>query len=155
MDVAVPKNTEQFTPERAQNIDFAVAAEALAREHEMLANLQGADSSRVDGLVRDVGAIKGNVESLQGDMSRVASGVDQLQHSMVILSRHAVLMETQSAEIAQLRTTSIDHEKRIQAAESALPPLVEMRKWLVNGMLGALGVVGLAVIGTVIVRGGP
>lgn len=148
------RHADQATPERTKSTDFDHAADSLSREHEALANMQGAESRRVDRLVDDVGAIKGNVQSLQGDMSRVASGVDQLQQSMIVLSRHAVLMETQSAEIAQLRNTSLDHERRIQESEKVLPPLVEMRKWMVNGMLGALGLVGLALLGLVI-KGSP
>jgi hypothetical protein len=112
--------------------------------------MQGIESMRVDGLVKDVGTIKGNVQSLQGDMGRVADGVEQLQASMVILNRHAVLMETQSAEIAQLRTATVDLDKRTRAVEQVLPPLLEMRSWLTKGMLGALGLLGLALLGIVI-----
>ena len=144
------KPQEQFTPEHTRSTNFDLAADVLAREHEVLANLQGMESVRVDGLVQDVGTIKGNVQSLQGDMGRVADGVEQLQASMVILNRHAVLMETQSAEISTLRHTFVDHERRIQAAERELPPLVEMRKWMLQGMLGTLAVVGLALIALVV-----
>jgi hypothetical protein len=59
---------KQATSDHAQHVDLDRAAEHLAREHEVLANLQGVESMRVDGLVQDVGTIKGNVQSLQGDI---------------------------------------------------------------------------------------
>lgn len=161
---------DQSTPEVTHATDFDRAAEALAREHDALARMQGSESERVDGLVEDVGIIKGNVQSLQGDMSRVASSVERLANSMVDMNRHTILLETNAAETAKLCAAFENHESRMQTVEKAIPeklserlhsvevaipPLVEMRQWTVRGILGVIGLVGLAVIGTVIVRGGP
>lgn len=142
-----------------------MAAEVLAREHEALANMQGSESRRVDRLVDDVGTIKGNVQSLQGDMSRVVSGVEQLAKSMVDMNRHTIMLENHALETARLRTGFENHESRLQGVERAMPerlgarlyevetvipPLVETRLWAVRGILGLVGVVGLALLALVL-----
>ncbi len=136
----------------------------------MLASLQGADSDRVDGLVKDVGEIKGSMQSLQGDVGRVAVSVESLAKSMVEMNRHTFLLEKHAVENDRLRASDENHEHRLQAleravpeklserlqdAEKAIPPLVETRKWAIAGGLGVLGAVGLALLGTVLSRGSP
>ena len=160
---------EQHTPEHTRTTNFDLAADALAREHEALANMQGSESRRVDGLVSDVGIIKGRVENLQGDMSRVVSGVEQLAKSMVDMNRHTIMLENHALETARLRTGFENHETRLQEVEqamperlgtrlhdveTAIPPLVETRLWAVRGILGAVGVVGLALLALVL-KGSP
>lgn len=126
------------------------AAVELAREHEALANMQGADSRRIDGLVADVGEIKGDMRSLRGDMQRIGSGVEQLQESMAVLNRHAVLMETQASDIATLRRDTAGLDQRLRSVEMAIPPLQEARKVLWGGMLATIGAVGAALVALVV-----
>lgn len=120
------------------------------READALASMMGADSRRVDVLVGDVGDIKGDVRSLKSDTSRIGSGVEQLQQSMAVLNRHAVLMETQSAEINAVRTEQRLMDSRLRVVETALPALTETRAWVTRGMLAALTMVLVAVVGLVI-----
>ena len=129
------------------------AAEQLAREHETLVSMQGAVEGRVDRLVNDVGEIRGDVSSLRGDVGRVASGVESLQQSMALLGRHAVLMETQAADITAMRETLSDFSKRLVTIEVALPPLIEARAWMTRGVLMTCGTVGLGLLALVIKRG--
>ena len=122
------------------------------RETDALASMMGADSRRIDELVGDVGAIKGDVRSLKSDTSRIGSGVDQLQQSMAVLGRHAVLMETQSAEISSLRIKNDGLDTRIRVIELDMPALKEARAAIVRGVFVVLGVVGLAVLALVVKR---
>lgn len=44
------------------------------------------------------------------------------------------------------------HEQRIRALEVAMPGVIELRKWLVKGMLGILAAVGVAVLALIGLR---
>lgn len=121
------------------------------READALANMMGADSRRIDDLVGDVGEIKGDMRTLKADSARTATGVEQLQESMVVLSRHAVLMETQSAEIASIRAKHEKLDTRVQVIEKDMPPLKEARGWMTRGILMVLCGVGLALL-TLVIR---
>lgn len=118
------------------------------RQAQALANMMGADSRRIDELVGDVGEIKGTVAG-------VKDGVDELRNALAVLVRHDVQMEhnRQAADALRAKVEIIDG--RLHAVESALPPLVEMRAWAVRAMLGVLGVIGLALLGLVLVKGTP
>lgn len=120
------------------------------READALANMMGADSRRIDDLVGDVGEIKGDMRTIKADSARTATGVEQLQQSMVVLSRHAVLMETQSAEIASIRAKHEKLDTRVQVIEKDMPPLKEARGWMTRGILMVLCGVGLALLTLVI-----
>lgn len=132
------------------SFDADRAAQELAREHEALASMQGADSRRIDSLVSDVGEIKGDMRSLRGDMQRVGSGVEQLQESMVVLNRRAVLMETQASDIATLRRESSALDQRLRSVEMAIPPLQEVRSDIRKGMIFVIAGVGAALLMLVI-----
>lgn len=121
------------------------------READALANMMGADSRRIDDLVGDVGEIKGDMRTIKADSARTATGVEQLQQSMVVLSRHAVLMETQSAEIASIRAKHEKLDTRVQVIEKDMPPLKEARAWMTRGILMVLCGVGLALL-TMVIR---
>lgn len=123
-------------------LDPERAVSELAREHEVLADMQAADNQRVDRLVQDVGAIRGKVVSIEADVQRVGDGVDQLRESMTILNRHSVLMELAQAERAGIRRDMAEISTRLRNVEAELPPLKEARVWMVGG----LAVVVLAVI---------
>ena len=70
---------------------------------------------------------------------------------MVVLSRHAVLMETQSAEIASIRAKHEKLDTRVQVIEKDMPPLKEARAWMTRGILMVLCGVGLSLL-TLVIR---
>lgn len=129
-------------PHRRVVLDPERAIEDLAREHDVLADMQSADNQRVDRLVQDVGTIRGKVVSIEADMQRVGDGVDELRESMTILNRHSVLMELAQAEHAGIRKDVADIDTRLRVVETDLPPLREARVWMIAG----LAVVVLAVV---------
>lgn len=126
------------------------AAHELAREHEALASMQGADSRRIDSLVQDVGEIKGDMRSLMGGVGRLGDGVEKLQESMAAFNRHAVIVETQASDIASLRRETAGLDTRLRAVEMDIPPLKEARKLLWGGMVTTIGAVGAALLALVI-----
>lgn len=124
--------------------------ESLAREHDALANMQGAEARRVDVLVNDVGTIKGTVENLRGDVGRVGAGVEQLQQSMTALNRHSLLLEGQQATNAETRQELRAIDARVRTIELDMPSLKEARSDYRRVVLAVLGMVGLALLALVI-----
>lgn len=124
--------------------------ESLAREHDVLANMQGAESRRVDILVDDVGKIKGSVERLHGDIGRVGTGVEQLQQSMVALNRHSILLESQQAANVEMRRDTEALDARVRVIEMEMPALKEVRSDYRRVILGVLAAVGAAMVAVVI-----
>ena len=135
---------------RTMSYDPERAAEALAREHEALANMQGSDARRIDSLVQDVGEIKGDMRSLMGGVGRLGDGVEKLQESMAAFNRHAVSVEHQASDIATLRRETSALDGRLRAVEMDIPPLKEARKLLWSGMVATIGAVGAALLVLVI-----
>jgi chromosome segregation ATPase len=130
--------------------DAERAAEQLRREHDALANMQGGDSARIDGLVLDVGAIKGSVNALSSEVGRANDGISALTASMTVLNRHSVLMERQADEQAQARKDREDLDKRLRVIEERMPGLIETRKFVMSGMAGLVVLVGGAVVALVL-----
>lgn len=128
------------------------AAVALAREHDALAAMQGAESQRVDLLVQDVGEIKGNVKTLQGDVSRVNTGVDRLMDSMTVLNRHAVQMETHASTLSNIAADQKDLESRTSVIEKGVPNWERTSKLVDRGMLAVITAVGMALLGLVLIK---
>jgi hypothetical protein len=128
--------------------------ELARRQNEALANMMGADSRRIDSLVGDVGTIKGEVTGIRSDVSRVGAGVDELRGAMTVLSKHQVTMEGLVTDIRATRDAQYAMDARMRLMEVQIPPLVEARTWAVRGILMVLGVVGLAVLGLVVFKGG-
>ena len=119
-------------------------------EADILAGMMGADSRRVDALVNDVGQVKGDVRELRGAMGHVTDGIGELRGAMAILSRHAVLMETNAADMAQMRAANILMDGRMRAIELEMPGLKEARSSIMRGVWGTLAMVGLALLALVL-----
>ena len=119
-------------------------------EADVLASMMGADSKRVDDLVQDVGAIKGDVSGVRRDIAGIVKGVDQLTSAMAVLVTHEVKMGHTSAEVASLRIDVANHDQRLQSIERKVGGWDEARLWLIRAGLLVLGTVGLAVVGLVL-----
>lgn len=115
-------------------------------EADILAGMMGADSRRVDALVSDVGQVKGDVRALRGDMGHITDGIGELRGAMAVLSRHAVLMETNAAEMAQMRSAHLLMDVRVRAVELEMPGLKEARASIMRGVFGLVALVGIALL---------
>lgn len=132
-------------PRVIRTTDAERALSELAREHQALAGMTGADSGRIDALVGDVGAIRGTVQVIGSKVDGVADSVNELRDALTVLVRHDVQMQHQSAEAVVLRKDVADMGGRVQTLERQIGPLIEMRAWVIGGGLGVLGLIGLAI----------
>lgn len=122
------------------------------READALASMMGADARRIDGLVGDVGEIKGDMRTLKADTARTVSGIEQLQLSMAAVGRHTVMVENQNAKLDALHAKHDALDSRVRTVELDMPQLKEARNLGVRGVLLVLSIVGLAVLALVIKR---
>lgn len=124
------------------------------RQTEALANMMSADSSRIDTLFQDVGAMRGTVEVVDSKVDAVAAGVNKLTDAMAILVKHEVTMEHNAAEVRAMREAQEKLTDRVQKIELKVPGWDELRVWVIRAGLCVLGVVGMAVVALVVKTGG-
>ena len=117
-----------------------------ARQTEALANMMASDSTRIDTLFKDVGAMRGTVEVVDSKVDAVAAGVNKLTDAMAILVTHEVKMEHNAAEVRAMREAQEKLTDRVQKIELKVPGWDELRAWVIRAGLGVLGVVGLTVL---------
>ena len=134
--------------------DPEAAFSMQARQTEALANMMSADSSRIDTLFQDVGAMRGTVEVVDSKVDAVAAGVNKLTDAMAILVKHEVTMEHNAAEVRAMREAQEKLTDRVQKIELKVPGWVELRVWVIRAGLLVLGVVGMAVVALVVKTGG-
>jgi predicted RNase H-like nuclease (RuvC/YqgF family) len=135
---------------RGRDAERAVAD--LAREHEVLAGMTGADSRRIDALVGDVGQIKGQVQSVKEKVEGVADGVNELRDALTVLVKHDMKMQHTDGEVVSLRRDVLDISGRVHELERQMGPVVETRAWAIRGILAAVALVGIAIAKLVIVQ---
>jgi hypothetical protein len=85
------------------------------------------------------------------ETKRNADAIISVSESLRML---ASIESQQRHVIESLKEGSIrmtDHEKRLQLVEQNLPALLEMRKWVVTGVLAGVGMMGAALVKLVIV----
>jgi predicted RNase H-like nuclease (RuvC/YqgF family) len=129
---------------RTRVIDPERAITDLAREHEVLAGMTGADSRRIDHLVVDVGEIKGTVSAVKEQVSNVANGVNELRDALTVLVKHDLRLQHSDGQVTALREATAELDKRVHVLERQIGPVVEMRSWVIGGGLGILALIGLA-----------
>jgi hypothetical protein len=134
--------------------DPEAAFSMQARQTEALANMMSADSSRIDTLFQDVGAMRGTVEVVDSKVDAVAAGVNKLTDAMAVLVKHEVTMEHNAAEVRAMREAQEKLTDRVQKIELKVPGWDELRVWVIRAGLGVLGVVGMAVVALVVKTGG-
>ena len=144
---------------RTRDAERAVAD--LAREHEALAGMTGADSRRIDALVGDVGQIRGNVEAVREKVDGVASGVNELRDALTVLVRHDIKMQHTDVEVVALRkdvsemgvrVQVLEKHERVQELERQVGPLVETRRGLIMLASAVAVTILLAIVGLVLKR---
>lgn len=129
-------------------------AQAPERDISALAQAIAVDSGRIDGLVEQVGYVRGTVEKVDGK-------VDELRSAMAVLVKHEVLMEQQRLSVADLRDShraSIveaekdreDMDRRLKVVEAEIPPLKEARAWVVRGLTLVVTAVLVALLALVV-----
>jgi hypothetical protein len=125
-----------------------------ARQTEALANMMSADSSRIDTLFQDVGAMRGTVEVVHSKVNDVAAGVDKLSDALAVMVRHELTMEHTAAEVRVMTERQGKFDERLHSLERKAPGWDEARTWLIRAGLLVLGAVGMAVVALVVKTGG-
>ena len=123
------------------------------RQAEALANMMSADSSRIDTLFQDVGAMRGTVEVVHSKVTDVAAGVDKLSDALAVMVRHELTMEHTAAEVRNMTERQSKFDERLHGLERKAPGWDEARAWLIRAGLMVLGMVGLAVVALVLKTG--
>lgn len=144
--------------------DAERAANQLDQQGQALAKIASAESQRIDGLVKDVGAIKGDVSTVNSKVDSVVTGVDKLNNAMADMVKFTMRVEQQHVTQEMQRTTVAAQELRIQVLERRVEPLVDMklgdrvptlekqigpllelRGWVIGGGLTVIGLLIAAV----------
>lgn len=91
-----------------------------------------------------------SLSHLVEETKRNADAVASISESLHVLTS----IETSQREVMErLKEGSIrmtDHEKRLQLIEQNMPALLEMRKWVMAGILAGVGMIGTALLKLVI-----
>lgn len=85
---------------------------------------------------------------MQTDMTAIAGTIQDVNRKLEVLPVVAAAVDHLRTE---LTAASKDHEQRIQRIEQQLPALAEMRKWVVGGVIAAVGMMGAAIVKLVLV----
>lgn len=91
------------------------------------------------------------MKGFEAELNRQGRTLSEMSSSLQVLVR---LEQSHSHILDQLKSGSITmtgHEKRIQDLETKMPPLLEMRRWVVGGILAGIGMMGIALVKLVVV----
>lgn len=135
---------------RVQITDHDTAFSLAQKETDKLAAMMGSDSHRIDVLVKDVGHIKGTIESGRQVQEYIVSGVDELKSAMAVLVKHEVVMEQHGTAMSAVRADQKAQDERLQSLERKAPGWDETRAWVVRAGLMVVAAVALALLALVI-----
>lgn len=94
-------------------------------------------SSRVDSLAKDLSRVEKTVDGMDAK-------IDGLGLSLLLLARLEERQQGIAAALALNAATMVTTDRRISVIETKLPGLVEMRTWVISGLLAGVGMIGLA-----------
>jgi hypothetical protein len=109
-----------------------------------------ADATRVDILVGDIGKIRGDVAHVKEKIKDVSDGMVELRGAMTLLVKHDLQMQHDREAVAIVRADIQDLGARVRLIEVGMPGLVEVRRWIVIGVIGILASVGAASLALVV-----
>lgn len=95
--------------------------------------------------------IQAGMVGLAKEQERQGETLKDIGRALEVLAK---IEQAHSHVVDQLRSGSIrmtDHEDRIRKMEQQIPPLLELRRWVVTGILAGLSMMGVALMKLVIV----
>jgi hypothetical protein len=92
-----------------------------------------------------------SLDHIRSDLARLQEGVAAVAASLQVLPAIQQAQITTQAEMRRGAQVMERHEERLQSIERDLPGLRELRKWVITGVLGGIGMMGLALGKLVIV----
>lgn len=88
---------------------------------------------------------------MQADIGRLVETMTDVQRKLEVLPAMAASVEHLRADLIRSTTAARDHERRIQTLETEMPGLKELRRWVIGGVLAAVGTMATAIGKLVIV----
>lgn len=82
---------------------------------------------------------------------RIENAVDKIADALTILTKIDAKHEAAAADIADNASYTRNVDARLQEIEKVIPQLMEVRGWIVRGVVAVIGMVGVALVGLVIV----
>ena len=112
----------------------------------------GEQKSTVDGLTSvDAKILNMRLDTMQTEMNRIGEAAVEISQSLQVLSRleqgHQGILDRLKDGAERFKS----HESRLQTIEVHMPALIELRKWVIGGILAGLGMVGVAIFKLVLV----
>jgi hypothetical protein len=83
---------------------------------------------------------------------RIENAVDKIADALTILTRVEAKSEAVAAEIQDLQEYTRGMDARMQSIETKLPPLLEVRSWIIKALMGVGALIGSALFGMVIMN---
>ena len=97
--------------------------------------------------------LEASLAGIRSDQRRLADAVQEISRNLAVLTRVEVNQNHTADHVATLTAQVKDHEQRMQSVERNMPQLLEMRKWVIMGILAGVGMMGTAVVKLVLVDG--
>jgi hypothetical protein len=93
---------------------------------------------RLDGMQSDLGEMKTTLRELAASVARLAVIEEKQANTTAALERAF-------SAVAEVQGDSKEMDRRLRNIELALPGLVELRAWVIRGILAGVGMIGFAV----------
>ncbi len=90
--------------------------------------------------------LNAKLESVEDRLDSLDTSMKTVAESLVTLVRLEERHGATANEVARIGGQIIDHHKRIENIEREIPPLKEVRKWVVMGLLGISAMVGVGAL---------
>jgi septation ring formation regulator EzrA len=111
--------------------------------HERSGEMTQTMEARLTAVEKDQAEFRQVVREIRDISSRQA---DSLEKLVRLEERHAESREALSRAFTEIEK----HDAAIHEIKIAMPPLIEMRKWLASGMIGTIAIVFIALIAMVL-----
>jgi hypothetical protein len=98
-----------------------------------------------------LGALKESQQSISNSLERLVRLEERHVETREALARAFDTIDRHTEDLHSIRLAlPVNLEPRLRVMESAMPGLLEMRRWLVVGVMSVVGLIGCGVIGLII-----
>lgn len=88
---------------------------------------------------------------VEASLGRIEDAISQIAETMHMLTRLETQHEATAQAVGRVFDKTDNLEARIEAIEVVMPGLKETRSWIVSGVIGVMGLLGVSVLGLVLV----
>lgn len=94
--------------------------------------------------------ISQELRQIRNDQAGQADTLRSISQSLQALTRVEINQQSLLAELQSTRAGLEKHGTRLDEIDRVMPGLIEMRRWVIAGVLGCMGLVGVAMVKLVI-----